>query len=512
MNDPILAADSDPAAATTGGATDEISCLRAIADWLNVRHPAQPRDELEALRGHLLALREIAATNDERAALLERLFDRALPLINALTPSLLDHELPLPRSTGRTLRVMHELLWQLAADLPAASALGDAAHDGEAATAAIRSGGALWRSVDALARHLLLSYLTASPASSGVWLALHQRHVQAVRLGLAEHIPAAATRSLRQVYNAALLVACAHPAALTAREISFVAAFAERFAGQVDAPSAQAPAGSATFWIDPLRDQPPAPLARRAPPPDSGALFFSCAALATLVERHMTAAGDATIDTSLPVTAITPEQRGTLRHLLNCWGAPRKRRFLRRRQSSRAQLCAGLTAVIAALRGQDSAPLSDWMIINESPDGYAVMHVGGDSGPLAVGEVVAVRCSEDDSGKDRHWQIAMVRWAISENPEHLELGLQIVAPLALPALLALPASGTTQAALLLPAAPPLHERTKLLIAAAALPAVEEKLIVVVDSGRVDVRELHIAHTEELTPSLALFAVQADERV
>ena len=75
----------------------------------------------------------------------------------------------------------------------------------------------------------------------------------------------AATRSLRQTYQAALLIACAHPAALTAREITFVAAFAERFAGQIDAPSPQAPDGVASFWFDPLRDQPPAPLARRAP-------------------------------------------------------------------------------------------------------------------------------------------------------------------------------------------------------------------------------------------------------
>lgn len=524
MNDPILAADSDPAAAKAGrrGATDDNASLRAIAEWLSVRHPAPAHEELDALRGHLLALREVAAPRDVRAALLERLFDRALPLINALTPSLLDHELPLPRNTRRTLRAMHELLWQLAEDLPAASSLGDAARDGDAATAARHAGGALWRCVDALAQHLLLSHLAASPAASGVWLALHQRHAQAVRLGLAKYVPPNATRSLRQIYNAALLVACAHPAALTAREIGFVAAFAERFAGQIGEPSTQAPAGSATFWIDPVRDQPPAPLARRAPPPDSGVLFFSCAAVATIVERHISAADDsaaddAAVETALPAAAppgaaISPAQRGTLRHLVNCWGAPRKRRFQRRRHSSRAQLCAGLPAVIDALRGQESATQSDWMIINESADGYAVMHLDGDSGALAVGEVVAVRCSEGETEAQQYWQIAMVRWAISDNPEHLELGLQIVAPQALPALLALPAQGTKQAALLLPAVPPLHAQTKLLIATGALPAPEESLIVLVDSERVDVRELHIVHTEEITPSLALFAVQADERL
>lgn len=519
MNDPNPAADSATIAANAGriaaAAPDDSAALRVIADWLSLRQPAQPREELDALRGHLLALRAIAATAEERSSLLERLCDRALPLISALTPTLLEHELPLPRATQRNLRAMQELLWLLAEDLPAACALGNAndAGAGEVATLHPGCAGALWRSVDALSRHLLLSHLTASPPGNGVWLALHQRHAQALRLGLAEYTPAAATRSLRQTYQAALLIACAHPAALTAREIAFVAAFAERFAGQIDAPSPQAPDGVASFWFDPLRDQPPAPLARRAPPPDSGALFFSCAAVASIVERHLAAASETPGDGLLPLAGSSPDPRGTLRHLAVCWGSPRKRRFQRRRQSRRAELCAGLGAVIGVLNGDDSAARSEWMIINESPDGFAVMHLEGDSGALTVGEVVAIRCTGDaENEQHAHWQIALVRWAMSANPEHLELGLQIIAPQALPAELARPAVQRKQPALLLPAAPPLYARAQLLVAAASLPDFAEKLIVLIDGPRVDLRELQIVQIEEQTPSLALFAVQADERV
>lgn len=516
MNDPIPAADSAMTAANASSrvaaTAADAAALRVIADWLRLRHPASPRVELDALRGHLQALRAIGVSGDERSTLLERLYDRALPLIGALTPALLEHELPLPRSTQRTLRAMQELLWLLAEDLPAACALGDTAA-GDAAALPAAAADALWRSVDALHRHLLLSHLTASPPGNGVWLALHQRHAQALRLGLAGHTPAAATRSLRQTYHAALLVACAHPAALTAREIAFVAAFAERFAAQIEAPSPQAPDGVASFWFDPLRDQPPAPLARRAPPPDASVLFFSCAALAKIVERHLAAAADAPEET-LPAMAAAPaDPRGTLRHLAICWGAPRKRRFQRRRQSRRAELCAGLDAAIAALNGNAVTAPSAWMVINESPDGFAVMHLDGDSGAISVGEVVAIRCSGDaDNGQQTFWQIALVRWAQSANPEHLELGLQIIAPQALPAELARPAVLRKQPALLLPAAPPLYARAQLLIAATSLPDFAEKLIVLIDGPRVDVRELQIVQLVELTPGLALFAVQADERV
>jgi hypothetical protein len=98
---------------------------------------------------------------------------------------------------------------------------------------------------------------------------------------------------------------------------------------------------------------------------------------------------------------------------------------------------AGIDGLWHLSKQKDTAAveLSRWMITNESPDGYAVMHVSGKIGTLSVGNVAAVR-----TGDEKNWQICLVRWAVSENPEHLELGLQILAPKAVPAILARPAT------------------------------------------------------------------------
>ena len=66
--------------------------------------------------------------------------------------------------------------------------------------------------------------------------------------------------------------------------------------------------------------------------------------------------------------------------------------------------------------------LTSWMVTNESPDGYALMHVTGKTNRVTPGDIVALRTENVAD-----WQICIVRWALSENPEHLEIGLQVLA-------------------------------------------------------------------------------------
>jgi hypothetical protein len=89
--------------------------------------------------------------------------------------------------------------------------------------------------------------------------------------------------------------------------------------------------------------------------------------------------------------------------------------------------------------------------------------------------VVAIR-----TDSDQNWQICLVRWALSENPEHLELGLQILAPKAVPAILAQPSHGTGDTGtehlrvLILPAIPKLRSGQTLVVATGALPKEREE--------------------------------------
>ena len=53
-----------------------------------------------------------------------------------------------------------------------------------------------------------------------------------------------------------------------------------------------------------------------------------------------------------------------------------------------------------------SAPseVSNWMVVNESPDGYAIMHVSGKAGAITVGDVVALRTETGNN-----WQLCIIR-------------------------------------------------------------------------------------------------------
>jgi hypothetical protein len=213
---------------------------------------------------------------------------------------------------------------------------------------------------------------------------------------------------------------------------------------------------------------------------------------------------------NLPEFACTPAGRGVLSRLLGRWSDSGKRRFHRRRQNCRTLLSAGIDGLWQLSQKGDAVnvDLSTWMITNESPEGYAVMHVSGKVGTLSVGDVAAVR-----TGSDQNWQICMVRWAVSENPEHLELGLQILAPRAVPAVVAQASDskGTEHLrVLILPEIPRLRAGQWLVVASGALPRQRKKLLLVVEEGNVAVREVKSTHVDEQTGSIEILSIEADE--
>ena len=152
--------------------------------------------------------------------------------------------------------------------------------------------------------------------------------------------------------------------------------------------------------------------------------------------------------------------------------------------------------------------VSTWMVTNESPEGYAVMHVAGNTGALSVGNVVAIR-----TDSDQNWQICLVRWALSENPEHLELGLQILAPKAVPAILAQPSHGTGTEhlrVLILPAIPKLRSGQTLVVATGALPKERKKLLLLIEGDNISVREVHRTSIDEQTSSVEILSIEPDQ--
>lgn len=507
MTDHVFEPDSAEASALAQAG------MRAIFQWLDTPPALQPADELSPLRTHLAALRETPATVQQRAGALDRIYIRSATVVSRLLPALTDVSLPVPRKTRQMVRSLQDLLQMLAEDM-----IQTLDHFDEHLIRGLRRPQelTLWRTMHALAQHLLISDLVASPSGIAAWRQLHQAYAKAKALGLDESTPEDEQRSLQDLYFSALLLGCAQPASFTSREINFVADYLKRFSSFSTPLNEADPAGESVFWVDPQRDSPAFACSRKTAAPDTPVFYFSCARIAKLLHEQLAAldTGSTAKKIGLPDFAETTAGHGVLRRLLSYWGHPGKRRFQRRRQNYRAVLCAGLDSLWKLFQDDHTAAsdVSSWMITNESPDGYAIMHVSGKTGKLAVGDIAAIRT---ESGKD--WQICLVRWALSENPEHLELGLQILAPRAVPAILALPAETAGSEdnrrlpVLILPEIPLLRSTQTLVVASGALHDHNEKLFLIVEQENVEVREVRATHLDEQTASIEVFAIQSDGR-
>ena len=492
----------DSAAAPANAAGEEAPPPRPI-------DPATPAPQADAdglgdVLDHLRQLKTPGAAHAQDASILDGLYTRSIAAVEACLPALAEISLPIPRKPRQSLRKMQEALAALAGLLLAAAADGMPA-DGARPLA-------LWRALHLLSRHLLISSLTASPPGAGIWRRLHQAYVLADRHGAAHAVPAGAARSPQDEYYAAILLGCAQPTSFTSREVIFLDAYLERFSERVDTHHGD-PAGSpVTFWIDPDSDAPATPYARKPPTPETPVRSFSCGRLAALLETQLAALEDGTPpeDLDLPLFAATAAGQGVLNRLINLWGNPGKRRFPRRRQNYRGELCLGFDNLCRLYRPvPQPVETSAWMITNESPDGYAVMHLAGKTRAITVGDVAALRTETGDN-----WQLCIIRWALSENQEHLELGLQILSSRAYTADVALPAeteeaTACCRPALVLPAAPVLRPHEALVVPSGALAGRSKNLVLVVERDRVEVREISTARCDEQNGVIELYGIVPD---
>ena len=317
--------------------------LKAILEWLATPAARHPEDELAPLHAHLTALRETATAAHQRHKVLDLLYTRAHGTVQRLIPDLTGVSLPLSRKTRQTVRGMQDVLLMVAEDY--LNTFGDL--DAHLIKGLRRPPElTLWRALDALSSHLLISDYSASPAAPGVWSLMHRAYRMANEAGVTEQPARGAGSSPREVYQRALLLASAQPASFTSREIDVVVDYILRFGSRINLIAAtEGMTDAGIFHIDPERDLPPVAAARRPPP--AGAMCLNCERIAQLAEEQVTAldAGAAPRDIDLPDDFIAPSVQGILRRLALYWGHSGKRRFTRRRQNYRAVLCIGLQAL-----------------------------------------------------------------------------------------------------------------------------------------------------------------------
>ena len=495
--------DSQP---DTGNKTKGIS-LSSLSAWLDSPDTPAPAESVLILRDHLNRLSYDEVPTAQGLSIYDRLYDRSISTIERLIPGLVEAPVPAPGKTRQTIRFMQDVLSSLADHLLGLHDKCNRPGQGESRMAPDL---VLWRVLHALSRHLLIGNLTASPPGPGIWRKLHRTYDLARELGVTRKISGGTARTLQDEYYAAVLLGCAQPASFTAREIVFLDTYLERFSSQIDSNRDKPERSAEMFWIDPTRDAPATPCSRKPPPQETPVRYFSCGRLIDLLAKQLEVldSGTGAKDLALPDFATTPAGRGVLRRLISHWGDPGKRRFPRRRQNYRAQLCAGLNNVFQLFqRVPVQAEASNWMIVNESPDGYAVMHVSGKTGPITVGDVVALKTETA-----KNWQLCIIRWVLSENQEHLEVGLQILSARAVAAHLALPSGtdgNTCQQVLVLPETPALRPEESLVVPSGMLAGHSKNLVLVIEKDNIEVREINTGQRGEQNGLIEIYEIETD---
>ncbi len=496
--------------------------LSSVFDWLANAPDKNVDKELENLCAHLATLmRTDEASPVQRVKALDLLYERAQVIVTRLLPTLNVDALPVPRRIRGAARMLQTALHQLAemhfdmlmeSDVQPIKGL------------RCPPDVALWRIVNALANHLLASYLISARPGVGIWKQLHAAFMLARKRSVQTMKPEGEEASIQERYIQTLFLACSQPSSFGGRELRLVKVFVDHFAREARLSDIFPQAGDAGFWIDPNSDAPPAALARRPLPLGIAHLMhLSGEGAAASVRRFLAGAGNGEESTkangeapngSAVITAAalagrdTPLGNAVLQRLMTCWGGPAKRHFSRRYQNYRFSLCTGLEGVRRLLISGDALPedLSQWMVLNESPQGYAVMHVADKPNRLRVGDIVALRAEGHFK-----WQVCAVRWAISENPEHLEIGVQLLASDAQAGLLAFSRQNEAPLsvpALILPQCLPLRPSETLLIAAGSAETAEGGFTLMLGKEKLQLRELHISQILERTAHIELLEIEA----
>lgn len=320
------------------------------------------------------------------------------------------------------------------------------------------------RAMEVLARRLEVAYRTYATNPKGIWTELHELYQFALRRGLANRALEGGVATPLSVYRSALLLAYAEPLKLMQGDLDRVMRWVEQFGERaVLGPSQQNRGAQGLFLVKAQRDLPGYALSKRHHPvPQPHDLVLNTLPLAELLLEQVArlSAGETPAAVGLPESGDA--FRDLMGRLVKHWGAVPNRRFTRLRTHARVEIRVGIRGIWDFLDKGAAARAStgEWMVTNESPRGFALMHVGGPMDSIRVGEVVGIRTRDSAT-----CHVCVVRWVLSDNPEHLELGLEELAPTARPVSIRQAHDGGVQGSeqvLLLPEVPSLNQAPAIL--------------------------------------------------
>lgn len=450
---------------------------RHLREWLGTLPLTDLAEVSRTLGDEIAALNRQKAAMETRLKLLELYRAVVLKLLPALEESYVAARLPLPEKNRQMADLAHRLQMELANGYKII--LLDYQNRritlGKGKTARL----AAYRALSALGRILAIHYQTYAPPPSGIWFEIHQIFRFAVERGLASETLAdeGGESSIALAYKQTLLLALSNPYRLNPGDAQRILDYLALFGNLAQLqPFAQSGDFAGLFLVQTGADAPPRNILQNLGEMDSRHdILLNTLELAHALRHHAgrLEAGEPPGSLRLPDAAGEPGYRDLLRRLLTYWSAAPKRVYPRTRNISGVQVCIGLAAIRHFLDGEtaeieDAGPApvqprfapSRWLIVNESAGGLALRGMFETLPRLRPGEVIGLKA---DGGGE--WNIAVVRWAQSGQPNKLEIGGQLLAPRAAPARIKPAIAGTAatfQDALLLPEIPLLKQPETLL--------------------------------------------------
>ncbi len=290
------------------------------------------------------------------------------------------------------------------------------------------------RAVNLLARRQFLAYTAYATPSASSWLLLHELYQMACAPGtkaLDEE-----TGPIELDYLGALIFAYLDPSKLPHAELGMIHRCTTQLApyatlGEASA-TAQNTGTESCFVVRPSDGNPGYPLTRLPSGTSiSGGLIIDCTQILAALDRNIA---------RLPGKAVQPDLEAApplLQNMRVALGGKSARRFSRTRFRPRADLIAGLDAVLCFIDGHAfsrrsldeiggndprNRQSSEWSLVDESPDGFRVRFIKGETIKLSAGNVVALQPRESSKV-----HICLVR-RVSSTAARLEMGLQLLSP------------------------------------------------------------------------------------
>lgn len=492
--------------------------LDAVLGWLSGEPDDDPVNDLGRLRDHLVVAGDGSLSIAQREALLDLLRIRALDICGRFRAQLITTSLPLSRELHLPAVSLIDSLLMLAEHYRALLADLQRRWLWSKRQEMVVLGG---RALGLVGEAALLGAMAGSVSPPGLW---QHAHVLWLASGRREQLDAVEPEDTMPAicvqYRRLLTVAVSQQESLTARELQWLYDYLDVAAADAALSAQPLPTEGVAYWIDLTEDSAPTVESRKPAPDGPDVLHFSPQPIARriglqiewLEERVLQAEvvgleRDGELldpDASGLPEGLTPvEVLSLLRRLRERWASPPVRTQPRRKHQYTVQVVAGLKAIWDVGRGNPAA-VGEWMVFNESPGGYAILCVGGVESALSAGMIITVRRESSQP-----WTVCVVRWIRSDNPEQVELGLQVVAQGYTSVSIGFRGSDarTTAPALMLPPLPTV--RPNLALVTHAGTYVSRRFVLVHEAEKLYVAQGRVLGLDMQTAAIELFQYEID---